>query len=150
MAALVVLYAAAMWLMSKTGATMLTARQMAMNLLCTARGIVLIAVVVVWAAVYPKVGFVVRRVEGDTEEDGERILNAFLKSGYVPAGRRDDKLIFRAASPLRRLRLLFEDEITVTQYGQWIELTGIRRSVAEVEMRLGSFIRNANREQQQD
>ena len=37
---------------------------------------------------------------------------------------------FRARGALHRLLLLFEDEILVSQYGQWILVEGIRRGVA--------------------
>ena len=33
--------------------------------------------------------------------------------------------------------MLFEDDITVEQYGQWIDITGIRRGVAKVVYRMG-------------
>ena len=42
---------------------------------------------------------------------------------------------------LHRLLLLFEDEILVSQYGQWILVEGIRRGVARVIYRLDSYIR---------
>ena len=38
------------------------------------------------------------------------------------------------------LMLLGEDEIKVSQYGQWIVLDGIRRGVARVQYRLDSYI----------
>lgn len=144
--ALFVLYIAAMWIMSKTGATNLTAQQMASNLVRDTQSIVLLCAVVVWAAVYPAVSFVVRRVEADIELDRERVENAFIRSGYeLVRVEADGRLVFRASNLFRRLRLLFEDEITVEQYGQWVVLKGIRRSVSEVEMRLGTYMQNAKR-----
>ena len=148
LAALVVLYAAAMWLMVRMGLTMLTAREMAMNLLLSRRGIILVCVVVLWAVLYPKVGFVVRRIEGDVTDDRERIDNAFVRSGYVPVAEEEGRVTYRAANLFKRLRLLFEDRVTVEQYGQWIVLTGIRRSVAEIEMRLKTYIGNARRNEE--
>ena len=143
--ALIVLYVAAMWIMSKIGATMLTPREMAMNLFLSTRGLILVAVVLIWAAVYPKVGFVTRRVEADMHEDRERIENAFVRSGYIMTENGDGELKFRAGNVLKRLRLLFEDEITVSQFGQWLVISGIRRSVAEIEMRLNSYMQNYKR-----
>ena len=137
-----------MWLMSRTGATLLTAREMAMNLLMSARGLTLVAMVLLWAAVYPKVGFVERHTEADIVDDRERIENAFVRSGYVLVRDEDGVLTFRAANLFRRLRLLFEDEVTVEQYGQWIVIKGIRRSVAEIEMRLKTYLQNARRNEE--
>lgn len=147
--ALVVLYAAAMLLMSKTGATLLTPQQMAMNLLMSRRGLILVGVVLVWTALYPKVGFVVRHVEADMTGDRERIENAFIRSGYTLVKDDGERLTFRAANLFKRLRLLFEDEVTVSQYGQWVVIDGIRRSVAEIEMRLNTYMQNAKRNEQE-
>ena len=47
---------------------------------------------------------------------------------------------FRADTLLQKLMLLGEDEIRVSQYGQWIVLDGIRRGVARVQYRLDSYI----------
>ena len=43
----------------------------------TTRGMLLPAVIVVLAALYPKFGFIVRKVEGDVQQNREQILNAF-------------------------------------------------------------------------
>ena len=101
------------------------------------------AVIVLLAAFYPRFGFIVRRVEGDVEEHREQIVNAFRSAGFELRREEDDALFFRAKGPLHRLLLLGEDEIKVSQYGQWIELEGIRRGVARVIYRLDSHIRMA-------
>ena len=145
---IVVLYAAAMWIMTRIGATMLTPGQMAAVLFVTWRGRMLVAAVVVWAAVYPKVGFVARRVEADLGGDRERIDNAFIRSGYMLTKDEEGVLTFRAANPFRRLRLLFEDRVTVHQEGGEVVVKGIRRSVAEVEMRLKTYMQNAKRNEE--
>lgn len=49
-------------------------------------------------------------------------------------------MVFRADTLLQKLMLLGEDEIRVSQYGQWIVLDGIRRGVARVQYRLDSYI----------
>lgn len=141
-----VLYAAAMWIMIKLGLTPLTPQQIAHSLVHDPQSITLVCVIIAWAALYPAVSFIERRVEADCEADRERIENAFFRSGYKFAGRdAEERLVFRAASLFRRLRTLFEDKITVGQYGQWVVLKGRRRNVAEVEMRLKSYMQNVKR-----
>lgn len=124
---------------------MLSARDMVAVMFLTVRGRVLVAAILVWAAVYPKVGFVVRRVGADIADDRERIINAFLAQGYVMTGEEDGCMRFRAANFFRRLRLLFEDGVVVSQDGQEVVIEGIRRSVAPIEMRLKSYIDNGKR-----
>ena len=55
--ALFVIYLAAVWIMIEAGASMLTMRETLQVLVHTTRGIVLIVAIVVWAAVYPMIGF---------------------------------------------------------------------------------------------
>lgn len=110
------------------------------------RGWVLTTAIVVLSAAYPFTGFISRRVEGYIEEDAERVVNAFRNEGFVLVSHNDEGMTFRAASPLRRLWLHLDDEVQVSQFGQWIELTGQRRTVARVAPRLASYIAAAARE----
>lgn len=142
--ALCVLYAALMWLMHATGQTVLTLRDTGAILFCTSRGWLMLGAMVALAAVYPRLSFLTRRVEGDIADNREQIIAAFEASGYSLASESDSRLTFRADG-LRRLLLLYEDEVTVEQYGQWVCLTGIRRSVVRVAMRMESYITNYNR-----
>ena len=82
----------------------------------------------------------VRRVEGDIEENREQILNAFRSAGFSLRSEEDGAMTFRADNFGQKLMLLGEDEIKVSQYGQWIVLDGIRRGVARVQYRLDSYI----------
>ena len=149
MVSLAVLYSAAIWLMSRTGMSMLTPRQMMSVLWLTWRGRALMAAVAVWAAVYPRVGFVRRRLSADYESDRERIMNAFVRSGYVLVREEGRRMTFRAAGPLHRLRLLFEDEVTLADDGDGVTVEGIRRSVAEIAMRLNTYVQNAKRDEKE-
>ena len=138
--ALCVLCIALMGLMLMTGTSALARDDTRDVMLHTDRYLMLFAAIVALAAVYPRFGFVVRRVEGDIEENREQILNAFRSAGFSLRGEEDGVMTFRADGPLRKLMLLGEDEIKVSQYGQWIQIDGIRRGVARVEYRLDSYI----------
>ena len=149
--ALCVICVAILALMLATGTSALTLDQTVYVMFHTSRYATLFAAIVVLAALYPKFGFVVRKVEGDVEENREQIINAFKSAGFSLRGaggaaggaRRgggDGVMTFRADGPLRKLMLLGEDEIKVSQYGQWIQIDGIRRGVARGEYRLDSYI----------
>ena len=116
--ALCVLCIALMGLMLMTGTSALSLDDTLYVMLHTDRYLMLFAAIVALAAVYPRFGFVVRRVEGD----------------------KDGVMTFRADNFGQKLMLLGEDEIKVSQYGQWIVLDGIRRGVARVQYRLDSYI----------
>jgi hypothetical protein len=65
-------------------------------------------------------------------EDKDVVIDAFKKVGYVLKEERDGVLVFVAQSTIKKALLLFEDEITVEQNGQWILIKGIGRMVARV------------------
>ena len=142
--ALCVLLVAIMALNRAMGST-LTIRETFYVLFHTTRGLLLPVVVVVLALCYPRFGFIVRRVEGDTELDREQIVNAFRSAGFSLRREEEGTLFFRADGFVQKLLLLWEDEIRVSQYGQWIELDGIRRGVARVQYRLDSYLQMKRR-----
>lgn len=142
--ALCVLLVAIMALNRAMGST-LTIRETFYVMFHTTRGLLLPVVVVVLALCYPRFGFIVRRIEGDTELDREQIVNAFRSAGFSLRREEEGTLFFRADGFVQKLLLLWEDEIRVSQYGQWIELDGIRRGVARVQYRLDSYLQMKRR-----
>lgn len=138
--ALCVLCIVLMGLMLMTGTSALSLDDTLYAMFHTDRYVMLFTAIVVLAAVYPKFGFVGRKVEGDMEENREQIVNAFRSSGFSLRSEEDGVMTFRADNFVQKLMLLGEDEIKVSQYGQWIVLDGIRRGVARVQYRLDSYI----------
>ena len=138
--ALCVLCVAIMCLNQVMGIATLTIEETFYVMFHTLRGSLLIVAIVVAAAFYPKFGFIGRRVEGDVVENRTQIINAMKDSGFELHREEDEVMYFRAKNPLRRFMMLYEDELKVSQYGQWIEVEGIRRGVAMVVYRLDSFI----------
>lgn len=143
-AALCVLYTAFMYAMYKSDATMLTLADDWAILVGTTRGRWMIAAAVALSAIYPKLAFVTRRVEGDTVENREQIIAALNAAGYTLVREGEERMEFRAGWGQRLLNL-FEDDVAVAQHGQWIEISGIRRSVVRTAIRLDGYIRNHNR-----
>ncbi len=106
----------------------------------TPRGMMLPVVVVLLSLVMPRIDFITRRVEGDVEENRTQIDNAMKASGFEYVETRDEQLIYHASSFLTKLMLLWDDEMKVSQYGQWIEVSGKRRAVARIVYRLDSYL----------
>ena len=132
-AAFCVLYLAIVWLSVMTTKGMdVSAWDYIVANFQTTRGKLLGLAVVVLSAAYPRMGFMTRRVECDMEDERDYLLQVFAASGFTLKEESEGRMVFRADNILSRLFLLFEDEITVEQYGQWIDITGIRRGVARV------------------
>ena len=138
--ALCVLCVAIMFLNRITGTARLTVSETLYVMFHTPRGMLLPGAIILLAALYPKFGFVVRQVEGDIAENREQILNAFRSEGFSLRSQTDDAMVFRADNWSKKLLMLGEDEIKVSQYGQWIRIEGIRRGVARVQYRLDSYL----------
>ena len=100
--ALCVICVAILALMLATGTSALTLDQTVYVMFHTSRYATLFAAIVVLAALYPRFGFVVRKVEGDVEENREQIVNAFKSAGFSLRGEEDGVMTFRADGPLRK------------------------------------------------
>lgn len=143
--ALCVLCVVLMALMILTGSSNLTAEETIYLMFHSDRFVLLGVAMVVLAAAYPRFGFITRRVEGDVEQHRTQINNALHTAGFRLIKEEDGVLFFRGDGLLKRLSLLFEDEISVHQYGQWIEIEGIRRGVAKAWYLLDSYIEMVKR-----
>lgn len=131
-----VIYLAVVWLSLKTMRGMdVSVMDYVVATLQTTRGQLLMAAVVVLSAFYPRFGFMTRRVECDMEEERDSLLANMALAGYTLREESEGRMVFRATSILDRIVMLFEDEIVVEQYAQWINITGIRRGVAKVMYR---------------
>lgn len=113
-------------------------------LLYTPKGWAFLGAVALLSALYPRIGFMTAQIAGDIDSNREQIVEAFRTEGFVQIDEKEGAVTFRAASILRRLRLRFDDTITVRQNGSWIEIEGVRKVVARVEYRLEAYIKNNN------
>lgn len=101
------------------------------------RGIVLLVALVALSAAYPSYGFITRTSKASLTLNREAILRAFSQSGYTLTGESKDELIFRASAPLKRIRYMGDDAVTVRQMDDnHIAISGIRKEVVQVEFRI--------------
>ncbi len=133
-------YAAMLYVLSLTEMMILTRGETFRALMSTPRGMFMLFAVIALSVAYPRFGFVYRRIKGDIKINREPINQAFAKQHFKLMSEDDRRLIFIADSPFRRLYLLFEDHILVTQIGDEIEFRGNRKTVAYVLYRLQSSI----------
>ena len=133
-----VLYVAIVYLSIMTTKGMdISAWEYIVAVFSTTRGKMLGLAVVVLSALYPRMGFMTRRVECDMQQERDYLIQMFAVAGFSLKEESEGRMVFRADNILSRLVMLFEDDITVEQYGQWIDITGIRRGVAKVVYRMG-------------
>lgn len=140
-----VLYVAIVWLGMKSQGMGVSAFDSIVATMQTTRGLLLAGAVVLLSALYPVFGFMTRRVECDMTEDREQLLAAFSMAGFTLREESEGRMVFRGDNLMRRIFMLFEDEIVVEQYAQWVEIKGIRRGVANAAYRLYLYIENKRR-----
>ena len=110
------------------------------------RGVWLVVAFVVLALLYPRFGYVRCIVEDvDIEGDRIRIDNAMKLYGFKFAGTRDDRLVYRAEGIIRRIILLFEDEVLVREVEGGVEIEGLRRSAVRIIYQLRAYIEHKER-----
>lgn len=143
---LCVLYLILMAVMFLTNSSLLSPAETFSALIHSTRGQVLITVVVVLSAFYPRFGFISRQEVGSFLLNREQIINAFSSEGFRLIQENEHEMIFRADSVFKRLMLLYEDQIRVTQNGEWIVIEGIRRGVARVYYRLQTYLERTRNE----
>ena len=111
--------------------------------LASNRGVWLVVAFVALALFYPKFGYVRRVIEGaDMDADRVRIDNAMQLYGFKFAEVRDGGLVYRAEGVVRRIILLFEDEIIVRRVEGGIEVEGKRRQAVRIIFQLSAYIDN--------
>lgn len=139
-----VLYVALMWLSSiSTYGGAVDTMTLLKAQLSSDRGTSLIVAFVALALFYPKFGYVRRVIAGaDIETDRVRIDNAMQLYGFKFEEVRDDALVYRADGVVRRVILLFEDEILVRRVEGGIEVEGKRRQAVRIIYQLSAYIDN--------
>ena len=139
-----VLYVALMWLSSiSTYGGAVDTMTLLKAQLSSDRGLMIVVAFVVLALFYPKFGYVRRVIAGaDIETDRVRIDNAMQLYGFKFEEVRDDALVYRADGVVRRVILLFEDEILVRRVEGGIEVEGKRRQAVRIIYQLSAYIDN--------
>ena len=129
---LLVLLAAVFALMQWSGTSRFSSEGFMQEFFCSMRGAVFTAAVLVWCALYPRVEYVRRKVPAvHTGSEAADIIRACESAGMRIESRTDTCMVFRSDSTLRRVLLLWEDDVRITDCGDGIEIAGNRRAVAE-------------------
>ena len=108
------------------------------------RGIGMVVASIVLAATYPFFGYAKRKVSGNIVTDREQISRAADFTGLVLVSENENELVYRAKG-LRRLVMLFEDEVKVRQNGDNIEFDGLRRIAVRMAIDAERYITNKRR-----
>ena len=105
-------------------------------------GMVIVSILL--AATYPFFGYTKRSFEGDIVADREQLNTAAKFVGLELVSESGNELLYRAKG-LRRVTMLFEDDIVVRQNGTQLEVEGLRRVAVRFAFDVERYITNKRR-----
>ena len=108
-------------------------------------GMVIVSILL--AATYPFFGYTKRSFEGNIVADREQLSIAATLAGLELVSASDTELRYRARG-LRRVTMLFEDEVIVRQSGNQIEVEGLRRVAVRMAFDAERYITNKRRNEE--
>ncbi len=112
-----------------------------LDLIFTERGAYMAVVVIIFAAIYPFMGYVKKTLLCNASERSEQVVNIMAMCGYKLVSTEGTEMTFRAATFAKKLILLFEDTIVITTSTTGTsEMRGPRREVVRAAFRLGTFV----------
>ncbi len=142
--ALVVLYVGLMAVMHYSQHSPITFAQRWQLMFEQWNGWGMVIVSILLAATYPFFGYTKRSFEGDIVADREQLDTAARFVGLELVSANGNELLYRAKG-LRRVTMLFEDDIVVRQNGTQIEVEGLRRVSVRFAFEAERYITNKRR-----
>lgn len=107
----------------------------------------MLPVLLVLALAYPAFGYMTRSLPISLADNRAGVDAAMAACDFALSGERDGVLLYRATSPSRRARLLWEDELEVWQEGDRTFIRGHRAAVVQVIYRSEIYMRRENGEE---
>ena len=142
--ALVVLYVGLMAVMHYSQHSTITFAQRWELMFQQWNGWGMVVVSILLAATYPFFGYTKRSFEGDIVADREQLDTAARVVGLELVSATENELLYRAKG-LRRVTMLFEDDVVVRQNGTQIEVEGLRRIAVRFAFDVERYITNKRR-----
>jgi hypothetical protein len=106
------------------------------------KGVVLAGMLVLFALLYPTISFDTIDMHGDMKEHRDDVVDSFAAYGYALDSENGGVMVFRAKSRLRRLLWQFDDAVTMEQHDGHILISGTKKIVPRVQLRLNAFLNN--------
>ncbi len=137
---LCIIYVVVIYAMSFVGVAASSPEATFSSLVSTSRGIIMIVAILALSFSYPVFGFMRQEVTGDMSADRDAIIKAFAAYGFSLKSEGEGEMTFGSDNFIKKITLLFEDKINVTQVGDKLVVEGIRRVVPIVIYRLEAMI----------
>ncbi len=144
MLALGVAYYMALVMMWRLGLSLLTPQQSVDLMLNSQRGLFMFIAMVALSAAYPLLGFMRKKTFGSIAKNRDAIIEVMAQHNFKLVSESEGKMRFIGANLMKRLGMLFEDHIVITQASdERIEISGNRKAIARILFRLEVAVDNA-------
>lgn len=141
---IVVLYVVLVWAMKQLGYSTLGEGDIWEQLFSSQKGLGFLGVVLVVAIMYPKFGFVSRRVRINMTIKRDQIAKEMASVGFIYQSHLSSKdvMVFRAATLSKKVFSMWEDQIEIYDRGEAMVIDGIRREVVRLAFILENRLRD--------
>lgn len=110
------------------------------EVLTSERGLIMLAIIVVFALLQPFFGYTKKRLLFDANKRAEDLDRVMAMCGYAKISDENGVKTYRASNFSKKLILMFEDQITVTTIDEVSEMAGPRKEVVKAYFRMNTFI----------
>ena len=107
----------------------------------SANGAMLVGFVLIFALAYPKFGFIKRTLTFNAHENQDELIRIMLMCGYALTKSDDTTMTFRAIGTIKKITLLYEDEIVVETIDSLSTIEGPRKEAVKASFRFETYIK---------
>lgn len=106
----------------------------------TPRGLMLIGAILIFALIYPFLGYTKKTLVFDANKRTDDVMRVMGMCGYIKISETPEVMTYRASTTSKRISLMFEDTITITTTDGLSVMQGPRKEVVKIYFRMGTFI----------
>ena len=106
----------------------------------SANGALLLGFVLIFALAYPKFGFIKRTLTFNAHLNQDEVTRIMIMCGYVLTYSDDQTMTFRALGTIKKITLLYEDEIVIKTIDSLSTIEGPRKEAVKASFRFETYI----------
>lgn len=108
----------------------------------TNQGFILLLLVIGLSIVYPIIGYTSRKLAYNLDDHPDELHKVMVLCSYEAEPNTEGRS-YRASAPTKKLFLMYEDRVTITNMNGVSVLTGPRKEVVRIAFRLDTFVRES-------
>lgn len=115
-------------------------RKISLEMLLNKQGWILAGGLIFFSLLYPFFGFAKRTLTFDASNRSADVDRVMEMCGFKRVESTPNTMVYRAATPVKRFMLLYEDKITIQTIDGLSVMEGVRKEVFKASYRMSTFI----------